>query len=131
MDNKVTNCLRWFKNIAQRYHLPDSIVSWLGPDELLQDRDKRQKLVTEMLPMIVMASEDTKTLARMVRAFYEKMSDEERKQFIQEQLLPLARDYAEKTASVVKFIEENEDQVAMDLRFLGAYMTIFTKGYLQ
>lgn len=128
MDQKIINFLTWFCGAKERYNLPVSMLERFGldPVELLKSKEKRAKFVNEILPMVVMAADETKVLTMVVRGFYEDMGPEERAKFVSEGLLPLAQDWARRSQEVATFIETHQNDVAQDLRLLGAYLTMFT-----
>jgi len=133
MDQKIVNFLKWFVAVKERYSLPASFLNEVGmaPETLLEDKEKREKLYTQILPMLTTSSQGSVTLTCMLRSLYEDMGPEDRSKFVAENLVPLAKDWARKAQEVVQFIEENQEVVATDLRTLGAYMTLFTQGYIK
>lgn len=133
MDQKIVNFLKWFVAVKERYSLPVSLLDQVGlqPETLLEDKEKREKLYTHILPMVTTSSQAAAEMTILVRSMYEGMGPEDRIKFVQEQMLPLAQDWAKRAQEVAKFIEENQETVATDLRTLGAYMTLFTQGYIK
>lgn len=132
-DQKVQRFLKFVIAARERYNVPALLFEKTGfqPEQMLENRDARVKMVTQVLPMIAQSSPDAMHSIMYLRAFFEKMSVEDRDKMIEEDLLPALETHAEKVQTVIKFVKENREQLNSDMRTLGAYLTMFTEGYLK
>lgn len=132
-DAKVCRFLKFVVACKERYSIPDVFFESLGvtPEALLEDREGRAKLITQILPMVLKSSKEMCGMALIVRSFYEQMNATERDALIDEQLLPSLERLSSKLQTAIENVKSSKQQLNSDMRTLGAYLTMFTEGYLK
>lgn len=132
-DQKVQRFLKFVIACRERYKVPPALFEQLGfePEKMLKDEDARIKMITQAMPMILQSSPSMVFGTMYLRSFFETMTVEDRDALIENELLPWLDESVASIQSVIEFIKENKAQMNSDMRTIGAYLTLFTEGYLK
>ena len=133
VDAKLCRFFKFIETAVERYALPQMVVQGLGldPQVMLKDKKARQQFLEVSLPMVVNSSQDNAERILAIRGFFEKMSPADRENMIENEFLPLMREFVQKANDALAFLESNKHQINSDMRTLGAYLTMFTESYLK
>lgn len=133
IDAKLVRFFQFIEKAAERYCVPKSVLSSMGLDteEMLKSQKARTMFLEASLPLFIQSSPDVAARVCALRDCFEHMSEKDREAVIENDLLPMCRDFAAKVQATLLFLEENKHQLSADMRTLGAYLSMFTESYLD